>query len=61
MKNRCILTKPPECVDIITDSCFQGTSWENGVMFGGLYQHTRVDLYSLYTQPEISFNYCMTA
>ena len=22
--------------------CFQGTSWENRVMYGGFYQHTRV-------------------
>ena len=34
-----------------------GTSWENQVMYGGLCQHTRVVLYLLYTQPEISFNY----
>ena len=26
-----------------------------------LYQHTRVVLYLLYTQPEISFNYCIIA
>ena len=24
------------------DSCFQGTSWENLMMYGGLCQHTRV-------------------
>ena len=28
-----------------TDSCFQGTSCENHMMYGGLYQHTRVVLY----------------
>ena len=28
-----------------TDSCFQGTSCENLMMYGGLYQHTRVVLY----------------
>ena len=28
-----------------TDSCFQRTSWENLMMYGGLYQHTRVVLY----------------
>ena len=28
-----------------TDSCFQGTSCENLMLFGGLYQHTRVVLY----------------
>ena len=28
-----------------TDSCFQGTSCENLIMNGGLYQHTRVVLY----------------
>ena len=28
-----------------TDSCFQGTSWKNLMMYGGLYQHTRVVLY----------------
>ena len=33
----------------------------NRVMYGGLYQHTRVVLYLLYTQPEISFNYCIVA
>ena len=27
------------------DSCFQGTSCENLMMYGGLYQHTRVVLY----------------
>ena len=27
------------------DSCFQGTICENLVMYGGLYQHTRVVLY----------------
>ena len=28
-----------------TDTCFQGTSCENLMMYGGLYQHTRVVLY----------------
>ena len=28
-----------------TDSCFQGTSWENLMMYSGLYQHTQVVLY----------------
>ena len=28
-----------------TDSCFHGTSCENLMMYGGLYQHTRVVLY----------------
>ena len=28
-----------------TDSCFQGTSCENLMMYGGLYQHTQVVLY----------------
>ena len=28
-----------------TDSCFQDTSCENLMMYGGLYQHTRVVLY----------------
>ena len=28
---------------------------------GGLCQHTRVVLYLLYTQPEVSFNYCIIA
>ena len=28
-------------------------------MYFGLYQHMRVVLYLLYTQPEISFNYCI--
>ena len=28
------------------DSCFQGTSCENLMMYGGLYQHTRVVLYT---------------
>ena len=28
-----------------TDSCFQGTTCENLMMYGGLYQHTRVVLY----------------
>ena len=31
-----------------TDSCFQGTSFENLMMYGGLYQHTRVVLYIYY-------------
>ena len=44
-----------------TDSCFQGTSCENLMMYCGLYQQTRVVLYLLYTQPEISFNYCIIA
>ena len=46
---------------MVPDECFQGTSWENRVMYGGLYQHTREILYLLYTQPEISFNYCIIA
>ena len=33
----------------------------NRVMYGGLRQHTRVVLYLLYTQPKISFNYCIIA
>ena len=28
-----------------TDSCFQGTSCENFMMYSGLYQHTHVVLY----------------
>ena len=28
-----------------TDSCFQGTNCENLMMYGGLYQYTRVVLY----------------
>ena len=43
------------------DECFQGTSWENRVMFFGLYQPMMVVLYLLYTQPEISFSYSMIA
>ena len=39
--------------------CFQGTSLENQVMYGGLYQHMTVVLYLLYTQYEIFFNYCI--
>ena len=31
-----------------TDSCFQGTSCENLMMYGGLYQHTHVVLYIYY-------------
>ena len=31
------------------DSCFQGTSCENLMMNGGLYQHTRVVLYMYYS------------
>ena len=31
-----------------TDSCFQGTICENLMMYGGLYQHTRVVLYIYY-------------
>ena len=42
-------------------SAFKGTSWENRVMYGGLYQNTRVVLYLLYTQPEISYYYCIIA
>ena len=38
---------------------FQGTSWENRVTYGLLYQHTRVVLYLLYIQPKISFNCCI--
>ena len=34
-----------------------GHPWENRLMYDGLYQHTRVVLYLLYTQPEISLNY----
>ena len=29
--------------------------------FFGFYQHTKVVLYLLYIQPEISFNYCIIA
>ena len=32
-----------------TDSCFQGTICENLMMYGGLYQHTRVVLYMYQT------------
>ena len=35
-----------------TNSCFQVTSYENLVMYGGLYQHTRVVLY-IYHIPSI--------
>ena len=31
-----------------TDSCFQGTSCEKLMMYGGLYQHTHVVLYIYY-------------
>ena len=33
-----------------TDSCFQGTSWKNLMMYRVLYQHTRVVLY-IYQTP----------
>ena len=41
------LTFPSWCHECTgpTDSCFHGTSCENLVMYGGLYQHTRVVLY----------------
>ena len=34
-----------------TDSCFQGTSCKNLMMYGGLYQHTRVVLYIYQGEP----------
>ena len=37
-----------------TDSCFQGTSCENLMMYGGLYQHTRVVLYIYVKRPKDS-------
>ena len=37
-----------------TDSCFQGTSCENLVMYGRLYQHSRVVLYMYQTVKHIN-------
>ena len=41
--------------------CSQGTSWEKRVIYGGLYQHRRVNFVFINTQPEISFKYCIIA
>ena len=49
-----ICTKPPGFPSLCpestrpTDSCFQGTSCENLVTYGGLYQNTRVVLYYVF-------------
>ena len=45
--NQTSLGFPSWCPEIIrpTDLCFQGTSWENLVIYCGLYQHTQLVLY----------------
>ena len=45
--HRTLLGFPSWCPESTcpTDLCFQGTSCENLMMYGGLYQHTRVVLY----------------
>ena len=38
---------------------FRAPAGKKRVMYGGLYEHTKLVLYLLYTQPKISFNYCI--
>ena len=50
--HRTSLGFPSLCPESIrpTDSCFQAPSCENLMMYGRLYQHTRVVLYIYYTE-----------
>ena len=42
-------------------SALRAPAGKNRVMYFGFNQHTRVVLYLIYTQPEISFNCCIIA